>query len=109
MRVLTIAAAAAVVLVLSACGDDENRGATDFVPAAGEATPPDTTPGVPEGASYDLNGNEWLKLNGDERLTAAEDYVADHPDECTTGDDRSAAGDPVRRWVDGSVGTDFPL
>lgn len=109
MRILALAVFAALALGLLACGDDEDLGATNFVPAAGADTPPDTTPGVPPGSTYDVNGNEWLKLTDDERFIAAQDYIADSPDECTNSDDRSAAADPVRDWADGSIGTDFPL
>ncbi len=110
MRFAALAAAlAALTLALASCGDEEDLGATTFVPAAGENTPPDTTPGVPAGSTYDVNGNEWLKLADEERFIAAQDYVADHPDECSTGDGRNAAADPVRDWADASIGTDYPL
>lgn len=106
--VLAVTIALAVAFAVAGCGGEEDKGATQFVPAAGENTPPDTTPGVKPGSSYDLNGNEWLKLGDNERFTAAQDYVADHPEECTTGAG-TAAADPVRNWADASIGTDFPL
>lgn len=110
MRLAALAAAVvSLALALAACGDEEDLGATTFVPAAGENTPPDTTPGVPPGSTYDVNGNEWLKLSDEQRFIAAQDYVADHPEECRNGDGRDAAADPVRDWADASIGTDYPL
>lgn len=105
MRIAT-ALALAIALVLTACGGgEENTGATEFVPAAGADTPPD----APSGSTYDVTGNQWLKLADGKRLIAARDYVADHPGECTNADNRSAAADSVRNWADASIGIDFPL
>lgn len=109
MRFAAIAIALALAMSVGACGEAEDRGATTFVPAAGGNTPPDTTPGVPPSSSYAVSGNEWLKLSDEERLTAARDYVAGHPDECENTDGRAAAAAVVRDWADVSIGTDFPL
>lgn len=103
MRVLLAAALLALALVLGACGGDDDLGVKP-IPAAGQFTPPDKTPGVPSGATYDLTGSEWLNLDDPERFIAAQDYIADHPDVCG-----QAAADPVRNYVDSSVGTDYPL
>jgi len=108
MRVLLAAALIAIALTLGACGDDDESSGIEPIPAAGEFTPPDDTPGVPAGASYDVTGNEWLELEDVERFEAAQDYVADHPRECE-GPDGFAAADPVRNYTDSSIGTDFPL
>jgi hypothetical protein len=109
MRLSAIAVLLASAVLLAACGGSEDMGATEYVPAAGANTPPDTTPGVEPGSSYDLTGSEWLKLPGDQRVTAAEDYVADHPGECRNEDGRDASGESVREWADNSLGTDYPL
>ena len=109
MRIALLAAALALVLALAACGGEEDKGATEYVPAAGANTPPDTTPGVPPGSTYDVSGSEWQKLPAEERITAAQDYVADNPDECKNADGRSASADSVRDWADVSLGTDYPL
>lgn len=108
MRVLLTAALVAVLLVLGACGDDDESKGIEPIPAAGEFTPSEATPGVPPGSSYDVDGNEWLELESAERFEAAQDYVADHPDECE-GAEGTAAADPVRNFTDSSIGADFPL
>lgn len=104
MRIALLAAVLAVALAFTACGEDEDKGVS-VVPAAGANTPPD----IASGTSYDVTGNEWLKLGNDERLTAATDYADDNPDECTNADDRSADPELVRDYTDASIGTDFPL
>ncbi|MFN8152581.1 MAG: hypothetical protein U0R24_15845 [Solirubrobacterales bacterium] len=106
---VVVAASLTFALGLAACGGEEDMGATDYVPAAGANTPPDTTPGVEPGASYDVTAGEWLKLSGQERITAAQDYVADMPDDCRNGDGSDADPALVRDWADSSAGTDFPL
>lgn len=109
MRFVLVAAAVAA-LGLAACGGEESpSGATVYVPAAGENTPAEVTPGVPPGSSYELNGSEWLKLQRDRRLAAARDFVADNPGECERADGRSVAAAAVRDWADVSLGTDYPL
>lgn len=102
---LAVLIALAAVLALGACGGEPDRGATEFVPAAGADTPP----AAPQGSSYDLSGSEWLKLPAARRLLAAEDFVADHPGECENADGRAAAASVVRDWADVSLGTDYPL
>ena len=109
MRVALLVTIAALALLVAGCGDDEDMGATGFVPAAGADTPSGATPGVPEGATYDVTGNEWLDLDDGDRLTAAADYVDDHPEECEAGEGQVAADEKVRDWADVSLGTDFPL
>ena len=108
MRIALLTAILAIAIALAACGDEPDKGVS-VVPAAGELTPPDTTPGVPPGSTYDVTGNEWLKLADEERFFAAQDYVADNPDECSNGDGRSASADAVRDYTDSDIGTDFPL
>lgn len=107
MRVPLAASLLALVLALglglAACGDDQDLGVQPL-PAAGELTPPNETPGVPSGSTYDVTGSEWLDLEDLERFTATQDYIADHSDECGR-----AAADPVRNYVDASIGTDYPL
>ncbi len=104
MRIALAATALAFVLALGGCGGDGDSTGIEPIPAAGEFTPSERTPGVPAGASYDVTGNEWLKLEDLDRFVAAQDYVADHPDEC-----EGAAADPVRNFTDSSIGSDFPL
>lgn len=104
MRVALPATLLAIAIALGACGGDEESSGVQPIPAAGEYTPSDHTPGVPNGAAYDLTGGEWLKLEDLDRFEAAQDYVADHPGEC-----EGAAADPVRNYADSSVGTDYPL
>lgn len=104
MRIVLAAALLAIAAPLGACGGDDESTGLQPIPAAGEFTPSADTPGVPAGASYDMNGNEWLQLEDLQRFEATQDYVADHPIECG-----KAAADPVRNYVDGSIGTDFPL
>ncbi len=107
--VAAVLAVTALAAALAACGGEEDMGATQYVPAAGADTPPDTTPGVPPGSSYDVTGAEWQKLSEAQRLEAADDYVADNPDVCKNSDGRSAASDSVRDWADVTLGTDYPL
>jgi hypothetical protein len=102
-RALLATAAACLGLLAGGCGD-EPADQSGAVPAAGELTPSGRTPGVPSGASYDVNGNEWLKLDAGERQAAASDFVADNPEDCKRAD----AGQ-VSDYADLVVGTDFPL
>lgn len=104
MRLLALATAA-LALAAAACGNEAERGATGYVPAAGAATPDD----APADAAYALSGSRWQRLSAAQRLRAAGDYVADHPGECQR--DGSAAADRavVRDWADVSLGTDYPL
>ena len=106
-RTLTLAAlAAAVVLTLprGACGDDEDAaGAPPGVPAAGPYTPPSGTPGVPEGASYDVDGRHWLKLTQAQQFEAATDFIADNPSRCEQVDVGAVVG-----YTTESYGYDFP-
>lgn len=104
MRLILLASLLAFALPLSACGDDDDDGGLQPIPAAGEFTPADETPGVPPGSSYDVDGNEWLELAEPERLEAAEDYVADNPEVCD-----GAAPDAVLDFTDASIGVDYPL
>jgi hypothetical protein len=106
-RTRTLAAlAAAIVLVLppAGCGDEENApGAPPGVPAAGPYTPPSGTPGVPEGASYDVDGKHWLKLTQAQQFEAAGDFIDDNPSRCEDVD----IGAVVDYTTD-SYGYDFP-
>lgn len=106
-RTRTLAAAlasTALLLPLAGCGDGDNTaGAPPGVPAAGPYTPPSGTPGVPEGASYDLDGRHWLKLTQAQQFEAANDYIADNPSRCE-GVDVGAVVD----YTTASYGYDFP-
>lgn len=103
--VATLAAVAAIVLPIAGCGDEQTvTGAPEGVPAAGEFTPPSGTPGVPDGASYDLDGHGWLQLTQAQQSETANDYIADNPDRCD-GADVGAVVD----YVSASYDFDFPL
>lgn len=109
MRLLPVLLAAlALMLPLAGCGGNDDDLGVVPVPAAGENTPGAETPGVPAGASYDVTGAEWQRLEELERFEAAQDYVADHPADCRLAEG-SAAADPVRDYADSSLGTDYPL
>lgn len=98
-----MAALVALALAMGGCGGDDPEG-TGAVPAAGDQTPPLKTPGVPKGASYDLDGNGWLDLSPSEREQSAADYVKDHPNDC--GDARPGR---VADYAYIAIGTDFDL
>ena len=107
--IATAGAAALLALVpIAGCGGDDESTGPKVVPAAGADTPMET-PGVPSGASYDVDGNEWLELGDEKRLAAAGDFVADNPDDCRNPDDRDADPAVVRDYADASLGTDYPL
>lgn len=89
-------------LLLTGCGDDD--GPPDPIPAAGENTPPSGTPGVPEGAAYDVDGTEWLELRQKEQFAAAGEYIAENPSRC-----EDAKASDVSFYVTNSYGLDFPL
>ena len=92
------------VLAFAGCGDDdEGPEGAQPVPAAGGQTPPG-----PTGEGYDVTAGQWQKLEAEERFEAAQEFVADNPDECTSGEG-TAAADPVRDYADASAGTDYPL
>lgn len=103
MRRLATAALAALALVVPGCGDDEDDRPVRH-PAAGEFTPPSDTPGVPEGALYDVDGNGWAKLGKGGQLAAAAGFIADQEDRC-----EGAAPRNLVPYVTISYGTDFPL
>lgn len=106
-RALTVLAAVAA-LVAGGCGGGEDPvGAnpdTGSMPAAGENTPPAGTPGVPEGAPYDLAGTQWVNLAEDEQTAAADAYVTDNPDRCEGADPEAVA-----QYAASSFGVNFPL
>jgi hypothetical protein len=100
----SLAAAAVLLLPTAACGDEESApGASEGVPAAGPNTPPSGTPGVPKGASYDLDGRHWLKLTQARQFEAANDYIADNPTRCEDVDVGAVVG-----YTTESYGYDFP-
>lgn len=96
-------AAATILIVLwaglTACGSDEETGAT-VVPAAGDYAQTTTE----SGAAYDVTAAEWLDLSRSQRLAATEEYVADNEDLCG---DASAAR--VNDYAEVSAGADYPL
>jgi hypothetical protein len=104
-RLLAAAAGAVLALALAACGGEENApGAPEGVPAAGAYTPPSGTPGVPEGASYDVNGYEWQKLTQKQQFQAAGDFIAaKSPGRC-----KGAEVGQVVDYTTDSYGYDFP-
>jgi hypothetical protein len=92
------------LLVLAGCGGGDDDTGLQPVPAAGDQTPSGDTPGVPSGASYDLDGNAFLELTGKETFVVARDFVRDHPKDCGGAD----AG-RVAAYAYTSIGADFPL
>ena len=104
MRTLLIAVIAATLL-FAGCGGsgDDDLGVT-ALPAAGDLTPPANTPGVPTGATYDLDGNGYLALTAKQTVTAASDFVKDHPKDCDGADPGRVAA-----YAYTAIGTDFPL
>lgn len=105
MQIILAAALAILLLAGAGCGeDDEAPPETEVVPAAGPLTPPAGTPGVPAGSSYDLNGNEYLKLDPKQAEAVARDFVGDRPEDCEGADPGQVAA-----YATVSVGTDFPL
>ena len=102
---MTIAAALVLALSLGACGDEEIApGAPEGVPAAGANTPPSGTPGVPEGASYDVDGYGWKKLTQAQQFRAADDFIAaNSPGRC-----KGASVGQVVGYTTNSYGYDFP-
>lgn len=105
--IATAAATLLILLPLAGCGGDDEPTGPKVVPAAGADTPMET-PGVPAGASYDVNGNEWLELGDADRLAAAGDFVADNPAACK-GAEGEADPAPVADYADATLGTDYPL
>jgi len=105
-RLAVLAAGLVLSLGAAACGDDDNAaGAPEGVPAAGPYTPPSGTPGVPEGASYDVDGHGWDRLKQAEQFEAAEDYIADNsPGRCEGAEVGQVVG-----YTTNSYGYDFPL
>lgn len=99
---LTLALLALGALSLAACGEDEPP-APPSVPAAGENTPPSGTPGVPDGAPYDVDGTKWADLSDGRRLDAARAYIDDNPSRC-----KGASPEDVAAYVSASYGFDFP-
>lgn len=89
-------------LALGACGEDEQSGPPS-VPAAGENTPPAGTPGVPDGAPYDIDGTEWAELSDSKRRDAARAYIDDNRSRC-----EGASPEDVAAYVSASYGFDFP-
>ena len=95
---------ALTVVFATGCGDEENTpGAPPGVPAAGENTPPSGTPGVPEGAAYDIDGRGWNKLSQSARFEATSEFIADNPDLCKDANVGEVVG-----WVETSYGLDYP-
>ena len=103
-RATIVAALAALTLAIGCGGEERDLGAPQGVPAAGENTPPAGTPGVPEGAPYDLDGNRWKRLSQGEQFDAAAAYVEDNPERCEGADVGIVAF-----YVTNSYSTDFPL
>lgn len=94
-----------MALIAAGCGgDDDSVESAQVVPAAGELTPPARPENVPAGATYDLVGNEYQRLNPEDATTAAADYVEDNPGECEGADPERVAA-----YATTSVGTDYPL
>lgn len=96
-RVLAIALALAALAAAGCGGDNDGGGAAE--PAVGELS----SPKVPEGAAYDLDGRGWAKLGQSARFDAAGAYIDDNPSRC----DGARASD-VAFYVTNSYGLDFP-
>jgi hypothetical protein len=113
-------AAGGVALMLAACGgaaptdtvtvqetvtQAPDPGQTDATGGANEPAAP-VDPNDPEEGTtaYEVYGNTWGGYGQDEKLAAAEAYLADHPDECGSADATTLAS-----FVDASYGRDFPL
>ncbi len=101
--IAALLATIALILALGACGDDPAP-PPEGVPAAGVNTPPAGTPGVPEGAPYDVDGTGWAKLGKNEKFAAAEAFIAANPGRC----DADADVGIVTFYVTNSYGLDFP-
>ncbi len=99
-----LSAALAMTLLLAGCGGGDGDLGVTALPAAGELTPSANTPGVPTGATYDLDGNGYLALNAKQTVTAAKDFVKDHPKDCEGADPGRVAA-----YAYTAIGTDFPL
>ena len=100
-RQTTSALLAAALLAASGCGgDDDEESPVQPIPAAGENTPPSD----PSGASYEITGNEYLKLSAARAVVVASDYVADNRDICKGADPTRVAD-----YASATVGNDFPL
>lgn len=104
MRTVLTAAVVAALLLAGCGGSDDPDLGVQPLPAAGELTPSANTPGVPTGATYDLDGNGYLALNAKQTVTAASDFVKDHPNACKGADPGRVAA-----YAYTSIGTDFPL
>ena len=103
-RRLPILLACVALAPLAGCGGGDDPNQSGSVPAAGENTPPAGTPGVPDGAAYDVDGFRWRKLTRAQAFAAAREYIADNPEIC-----EGAEVDAVSFYVTNSYGTDFPL
>ena len=75
------------------------------MPAAGAEHAASGTPGVPAGASYDVDGYEWRKLTQAQQFEAASDFIAaNSPGRC-----KGAEVGQVVGYTTDSYGFDFPL
>lgn len=92
----------AACLLAAGCGGSDDEGQSEFVPAAGENTPSAETPGLPPGALYDLDGNEWQDRTEDEQLEIAGDYISDNQSRC-----EGAEPDEVADYASVAWGLDF--
>jgi hypothetical protein len=93
-----------VAALLAGCGSSDDPGPEPSPPAGGERTPPSGTPGVPDEAPYDLDGEAWREASEEERLEAADAYVADNPQRCGEAEPLE-----VSDYVTVAYGLDFPL
>jgi hypothetical protein len=104
VRTVLIATVTATLLFAGCGGDSDDDLGVKPLPAAGSLTPAANTPGVPTGATYDLDGNGYLALTARETVIAAKDFVKDHPKDCEGADPGRVAA-----YAYTSIGTDFPL
>lgn len=100
MRFLLVIALAALLLLAGGCGGGDESSGVKVIPAAGDQTPPSDR----SVETYDIKGNEYLELEKGGALTAAGDYVDDHPDECEGADPKE-----VEAYATVSIGADYPL
>ena len=100
---LAIAVAASSLLAtgLGACGDGGPTGVGETAPIGAESAPGTGAAAAPPGASYDVDGRGWAKLQQVGQYQAATAYVTDNPEACADADVGAVA-----LYVTGAYGAD---